>query len=71
MDMYTELMEIMMPIFKDRMVIILMALVRLFESENDESIKRIRNRFQNWDIFSFFVLKDETFGLNIVLAYYH
>ena len=47
MEMCTELMEIMMPIFKDRMVIILMALVRLFESENDESIKRIRNRFQN------------------------
>ena len=45
MEMYTELMNIVMPIFKDRTVIMLMALVRLFESENDESIKRMRNRF--------------------------
>ena len=45
MEMYTELMEIVMPIFKNRTVIMLMALVRLFESENDESIKRMKNRF--------------------------
>ena len=43
--MYTEMMSIAMPIFKDRTVITLMALVRLFASENDESIKRMRNRF--------------------------
>ena len=47
MEMCTELMDIMMPMFKDRTVIMLMALVRLFESENDESIKRIKNRFLN------------------------
>ena len=45
MDMCTELMEISMPIFKDMTVIMLMALVRMFESEHYEGIKQMKNRY--------------------------
>ena len=45
MEMYTQLMDITMPIFKDRTVIILMVLITVFDNESDESVKRIKNGF--------------------------
>ena len=43
--MHTFLAESSMPIFKDRTIFILVVLLTVFESESDQIVIKIRNRF--------------------------
>ena len=45
LEMYTELMLVAMPIFKDKTVLILMVLITIFDLECNESVKRLRNGY--------------------------
>ena len=47
LKMCLQLMDCSMPIFKDRKVIILMILITVFDLDNEENVKRIKNGFLN------------------------
>ena len=45
LELYTELMHVEVPIFKDKTVIILMILITVFDQESDKRVKRMQNQF--------------------------
>ena len=45
LEMYTELMNCTMAVFKDKTVLILMVLITIFDLESDDQIKRIRDSY--------------------------
>ena len=45
LEMYTELMNCTMAVFKDKTVMILMVLITIFDLESDVQIKRLRDSY--------------------------